>query len=108
MHVKLGVARMQRDVARGHIQHVLDQRAGKTDAPVIAQDRARPGQDLDTRWRRIGQADHLERFQRALVNFLHTCVADRAVLTASHARAHGAHILGQGGRTQRHPRRPPT
>jgi hypothetical protein len=46
MQVMLGVAGMQRDVAGGDGQHVLDQRARKADAAVIALDRPRFGQDL--------------------------------------------------------------
>jgi type IV secretion system protein VirB9 len=63
--IMLRVARMQRDVARRHGQHVLDQCTRKPEASVIAKDRTRSGHDLHPRRRCLAQPDHLQRLQRA-------------------------------------------
>lgn len=56
MQIMLGVAGMQGNVARGHGQHILDQRARETQAAIIALNRPRPattpsGSAPTARWR---------------------------------------------------------
>jgi hypothetical protein len=64
MQIMLWVAGMQRDVARRHRQHILDQRARKADAPVIALNRPGRRSASPPRWRRLAQPDLLQRLQR--------------------------------------------
>ncbi len=93
MQVVARVAAVQGDVAGGHRQHVLDQRAGKADAPVVAQDRARAGQDLDARGRRVGQADLLQRPQGGLVDAGDAGLGQGLVLAAGQAGPDRADVL---------------
>ena len=97
MQVLPGVAGMERDVARGHGQHILDQGARKADAPVIAQDRPGPGQQLHPRRRGLRQADHLQRLQRRGMDLGHARLGQRAVLPARQSGPHGAQIFRQRG-----------
>jgi hypothetical protein len=104
----LRVAGMQRDPARGLGQHVLDQRAGKADAPVIAQHRPAPVRISTPDGRRIGKPDHLQRIQRRGVDLRHPRIGQGLVLPARHARPHRAHLLGQGAaRSATRAARPP-
>ncbi len=76
-------------------QHVLDQRAGKTQAAILAQ--LGPGRchDLNARARRVGQADLLERVKRGGVDALHAGFAQGAVEAADEPRAHRALVAGK-------------
>ncbi len=107
VQVVLCIAAEQGDVARGEGQHVLDQRAGKPEAAVIAKDRARLRHDLDARGRRIGKADGFQRVESRLMDAFHPGGGQGFVLPAGHARAHGPQVVGQGCPPCRDTGRPP-
>ena len=106
VQVVLRLPPMQRDVARRHRQHVLNQRAGKADAPVIALHRPGPGQQRHPRRRGLRQPDHLQRLQRAGVNLRDPRLGQRPVLPSRHPRPHRAQRLRERSRPLGHPRRP--
>ena len=86
-------APVQRDVARRDGQHVLHQRAGEADAPVVAEDRAGTGQDLDARFRRVGKPDGFKRLQRRFVDAQYGLVGQRPVLPAGQPGAYRSQVL---------------
>ena len=104
----VGMAAEQREVARGQRQHVLHQRAGKAEPPVIAQLRAGPGHDLDARARRVGEADDFQRVEGRGVDPQDVGLLQRAVLPALHARPHGPGRAELRRRARRDLRRPAT
>jgi hypothetical protein len=106
--VVLRVAGVEGDVAGGDGQHVLDQRARKADAAVVALDRPSVGQDLHARGRGLAEPDLFQRVQRGGVDLLHPGIGQGLVLAAGHARAHRAHVIGQGGRAHCHAGLTPT
>ena len=95
VQVVLGIASEQRDVTRGNRQHVFHQRARKADPAIVAQNRARAGQDFDPRSRGIGEADLFQRIQRALVDALHAGIGQWLVLPAFQAGADRAQVFGE-------------
>ena len=96
---------MQRDVARRHRQHVLDQRARKADAPVIALNRPGPGQDLHPRGRGLAQARSAPAPPSALSWICAIPASVRGLYCPPGMPGpHRAHVIGQGCRPHRHPR----
>jgi hypothetical protein len=69
------IAAEQADAAIGARDGVFDQRAGKTDTPVIAQNRTCACHIGDATGRRIGKADFLKGGQGGVVNIRHPLLA---------------------------------
>ena len=93
------VAAVQGDRTIGARDRVLDQGAGESDTPVIAQNRASVGEVFDARGRGVGQANGFERLQGPLVDAQNIFLRQGVIGAAGHASAHGAQVVGQRGCT---------
>ena len=104
--IKLRFAAMEREVGVGDSQHVLDQRARKPDATILALDCTGPGQELHARRRRIGEPYGLQGLKRLGMHALHLRLGQRAVGAACHPGPDGLDIDRQRGSPRRNPCRP--
>ena len=95
------VAAVQGQGAVGARDRVLDQRAGKADAPVGTLDGPRSRQIGHTGQRRVCQTDAFQRVQCGAVDAQDIRIAQRFVLATGHAGADGAQVVGQRGRACR-------
>ncbi len=107
LHVELRVLRVQREVAGGDGQRVLDERPREQQAAVLGERAALRQQHVEAAVDGIGQPDVLQHVQRGFVHLAHLGVGEWLVAARGHARVHRPHVVGERCRAQGHARCPP-
>ena len=98
--VVLRVLRMQRQVLVGNGERVLNKCAWKPQTLVVAVGRACSHHGLDTRLRRIGDADVFQGMQSRVVDRLHIAFGKRLVRATLHTWANRTNVFRERGCSQ--------